>query len=112
METTRLDAGRSTPDCALISYSRHMPPAYSVPFERRPHCGNPTCRCKRTDNPLKHGPYYQISYTRKGRSKTEFVKSEDVKEVRLQLKNYQLFKKLIDEWVELSLDIARLGRHK
>jgi hypothetical protein len=75
-------------------------------------CGNPTCRCKRTDNPVKHGPYYQISYTRKGRSKTEFVKSEDVKEVKLQLINYQLFKKLIDEWVEVSLEIARLRKNK
>jgi hypothetical protein len=75
-------------------------------------CGNPTCRCKRADNPVKHGPYYQISYTRKGRSKTEFVKSEEVKEIRLQLKNYQLFKKLIDEWVELSLNNARLRKQK
>jgi hypothetical protein len=73
-------------------------------------CGNPNCRCKRPDNPVKHGPYYQISYTRKGRSKTEFVKSEDVKEVRLQLENYQLFKKLTDEWVELSLVVARLRK--
>lgn len=73
-------------------------------------CGNPNCRCKRSDNPIKHGPYYQISYTRKGRSKTEFVKSEDVKEVRLQLKNYQLFKKLTDEWVELPLVVARLRK--
>jgi hypothetical protein len=61
---------------------------------------------------VKHGPYYQISYTRKGRSKTEFVKSEDVKEVKLQLINYQLFKKLIDEWVEVSLEIARLRKNK
>ena len=40
------------------------------------------------------------------------IEPQDVKEIRLQLKNYQLFKKLIDEWVELSLDIARLRRHK
>lgn len=73
-------------------------------------CGNPNCRCKRPDNPAKHGPYYQISYTRKGKSKTEFVKSEDVKEVRQQLRNYQYFKKLTDEWIDLSLEIARLRR--
>jgi len=73
-------------------------------------CGNPNCRCKRPENPVKHGPYYQISYTRKGKSKTEFVKAGDVKMVRQQLKNYQLFKKLIDDWVELSLDIARLQK--
>ena len=75
-------------------------------------CGNPTCRCKRADKPVKHGPYYQISYTRKGRSKTEFVKSEDVREVRLQLKNYQLLRSHIDEWVDLSLNIARLRKQK
>jgi hypothetical protein len=75
-------------------------------------CGNPTCRCKRTDNPLKHGPYYQLSYTRKGRHTTEFVKAEDVQEVQLQLQNYQLLKNLIDEWVDLSLTIARLRRGK
>jgi len=75
-------------------------------------CGNPNCRCKHPDTPVKHGPYYQISYTRKGRSKTEFVKLGDVKEVRLQLKNYQLLKQLADEWVELSLNIAHLRRQK
>lgn len=75
-------------------------------------CGNPNCRCKHPEKPVKHGPYYQISYTRKGRSKTEFVKAEDVKQIKMQLKNYQLFKLLIDEWLELSLNIARLRRQK
>lgn len=75
-------------------------------------CGNPNCRCKHPEKPVKHGPYYQISYTRKGRSKTEFVKAEDVKMVKQQLKNYQTFKKLIDDWVELSLAIARLRKQK
>lgn len=73
-------------------------------------CGNPTCRCKHPEKPQKHGPYYQISYTRKGRSTSEFVKSEKVTEVKKQLKNYQAFKKLTDEWVELSLAIAKLKK--
>lgn len=75
-------------------------------------CGNANCRCKHPETPVKHGPYYQISYTRKGRSKTEFVKAENVKMVKQQLKNYQTFKKLTDEWVELSLAIARLRKQK
>jgi len=75
-------------------------------------CGNPNCRCKRPDNPLRHGPYYQISYSRKGKSKTEFVKAGQVKKVIQQLKNYQIFKKLSDEWVELSLRIARLNKQR
>ncbi|MCP4608276.1 MAG: hypothetical protein GY845_06145 [Planctomycetes bacterium] len=36
-------------------------------------CGNPTCRCKNPTNPKKHGPYYQLSYTYQGKSKTEFA---------------------------------------
>ena len=52
-------------------------------------CGSPGCRCKATP-PIKHGPYYQVSYTRKGKSSTKFVKKEDLPEVRKQLKNYAL----------------------
>ena len=73
-------------------------------------CGNPTCRCKDPENPKKHGPYYQISYTYKGRSKSEFVKMEDLEAVKQQLKNYQQFKKLTAEWIDLSLELARLRK--
>ena len=73
-------------------------------------CGNPTCRCKDPDNPKKHGPYYQLSYTHKGRSKSEFVKKEDLEAAKKQLKNYQQFKKLTADWVALSLELARLRK--
>lgn len=73
-------------------------------------CGNPTCRCKDKDDPKKHGPYYQISYTHKGRSKSEFVKREDLAEVKKQIGNYRRFKQLAGEWVDLSLELARLRK--
>ena len=73
-------------------------------------CGNPTCRCKDPDNPKKHGPYYQLNYTHRGRSKSEFVKKEDLAEVKKQLKNYRRFKKLTGEWVDLSLELAKLRK--
>ena len=73
-------------------------------------CGNPTCRCKNPENPKKHGPYYQLSYTHKGRSKSEFVKKEDLAEVKKQIRNYQRFKQLTGEWVDLSLELARLRK--
>ena len=38
-------------------------------------CGKPGCSCK-ADPPKKHGPYYQVSYTRKGKSSSKFVKKE------------------------------------
>jgi len=73
-------------------------------------CGNPKCRCKDPDNPQRHGPYFQISYTRKGKSTTEFVKKEMAADVKKELKNYQKFKKLMDEWIDLSIEIGKLRR--
>lgn len=72
-------------------------------------CGNPTCRCK-ADPPQKHGPYFQISYTRSGRSRSEFVRKENVSSVRKQIRNYEKLRKLIDEWLDLSIELDRLRR--
>jgi len=48
-------------------------------------CGTPGCRCKATP-PEKHGPYYQVSFTRKGKSSSKFVRKEDLAAVRRELK--------------------------
>jgi hypothetical protein len=73
-------------------------------------CGNPTCRCKDPKKPKKHGPYYQLSYTHKGKSTTEFVKKNEVAGVSRQIRNYRMFKKLIEEWVDLSVKIGKLRK--
>ena len=70
-------------------------------------CGKPKCRCK-DDPPRKHGPYYQISFTRKGRSKTKFVKKPHVAMARKQLKNYARLRTLVDHWIELSTELCQL----
>ena len=70
-------------------------------------CGNPSCRCKATP-PVKHGPYYQISFTWKGKSTTQFVRDDDVPEAQQQLDNYHQLRTLVDEWVTLSLELCRL----
>ena len=70
-------------------------------------CGNPTCRCKNKTNPRKHGPYHQLSYVHKGKSTTEFVRKKDIVEVRRQIRTYRVFRQLTQEWVDLSLRIAR-----
>lgn len=75
-------------------------------------CGNPKCRCKDPENPKKHGPYYQLSYTHKGKSTTEFVKKENVDEAKQQIKNFREFKKLTEEWIDLSVKIAKLRKKK
>ena len=70
-------------------------------------CGKPNCKCKDPRRPQKHGPYYQLSYTHQGKSTTEFVKRDSLDEVRQQIANYATFRKLTDEWVDLSVRIAK-----
>lgn len=74
-------------------------------------CGTPGCRCKAT-SPAKHGPYYQVSFTRKGKSSTKFVKKPDLPEVRKQLKNYESMKLLIDRWIDLATELSTLRLNK
>jgi hypothetical protein len=70
-------------------------------------CGTPGCRCKASP-PEKHGPYYQISYSRKGKSSSKFVKKKDLPAVRKQLKNYSRMRLLIDRWIDLATELSNL----
>jgi hypothetical protein len=68
-------------------------------------CGKKGCRCK-DDPPEKHGPYYQISYTRKDKSRSMFIKKEKIREVESQVEYYRLLKKLVDCWTDLAIELA------
>ena len=70
-------------------------------------CGKAGCRCK-AKPPVKHGPYYQVSYTRKGKSSSKFVKKEDLPAVRKQLKNYERMKLLMERWIDLATELSTL----
>jgi len=70
-------------------------------------CGNPNCRCK-ANPPVKHGPYYQISFTWHGKSSSTFVREEDLDDVQQQLENYRLLRQLVDEWITLSAQLSSL----
>ena len=76
-------------------------------------CGSPGCHCKATP-PEKHGPYYQVSFSRKGKSSTKFVRKEDLPAIRKQLKNYETMKALVDRWIDLATELSnlRLKRHR
>lgn len=71
-------------------------------------CGKPGCKCKDPQNPQRHGPYYQLSYVHRGKSTTQFIRPQFLPEVRQQLAQYQRFKKLTEQWVQLALEQARL----
>jgi hypothetical protein len=70
-------------------------------------CGSPGCQCKASP-PIKHGPYYQISFTRHGKSSSQFVREEDLKDVQQQLDNYRRLRELVDEWISLSAQLSTL----
>jgi len=72
-------------------------------------CGNPTCRCK-ADPPQRHGPYYQLSYTHQRKSSSEFVREQDLREVQGHLHNYERLRTLVEEWIGLGIQQARLVR--
>lgn len=70
-------------------------------------CGTPGCKCKDSQNPVRHGPYYQLSFSVKGKSSTLFVRPEDVPEVRRRIKHYQRFKELVMALTQAYVDLAR-----
>ena len=75
-------------------------------------CGNPTCRCKDPEKPRKQGPYYNLSYTWNGKGRTEFIRKERLAQVRENIKNYKTLKRLVKQWVDLSLEISQLQKER
>jgi len=75
-------------------------------------CGKAGCRCKDPKDPQKHGPYYQLSFTWRGKSRTRFVRAERLADVRQKVTNYRRFRKLTDEWVDLVVELEQLEREQ
>jgi hypothetical protein len=73
-------------------------------------CGTPGCRCKAAKNPRKHGPYYQLSYTWRGKSSTRFVRRDEVEATRQKVSNYTRFRELVNQWVDLAVELERVER--
>ena len=70
-------------------------------------CGNDGCACRNTKNPKKHGPYYQLSFSVKGKSSTMFIKEKDVDEARVRLERYKQYKELSFELIRTNIELAR-----
>jgi len=52
--------------------------------------------------------FYQISYTRKMKSKTNYVRAHHVAELKEQIKTYKKFKKLVEKWIDLSIEHSKI----
>jgi hypothetical protein len=68
--------------------------------------GSLTCQYR---NPKeKAGPFYQLSYTHKMRSRTEYVRLEYIEQLRKQISEYKRFKELVGEWIELAIRHSKM----
>lgn len=56
----------------------------------------------------KKRPFYQISYTRRMKSRSEYVQPENLAVLRRETANFRRFRKLVDRWVELALNLSQL----
>jgi hypothetical protein len=60
------------------------------------------------DPEKKTGPFWQLSYTRAMRSRTDYIRKNEVKEIRKQIAAYKRLKSLTAEWVDLSIELSKL----
>jgi len=70
-------------------------------------CGKVGCRCKDSEKPRRHGPYYQLNYVFRGKKTSKFVRGAALKQVQTELRNYKRFRKLTDQWIGLAIDLAQ-----
>lgn len=56
----------------------------------------------------KKRPFYQISYTHKMKSRSEYVRPENLAAVKSETANFKKFKRLVDRWVDLALELSQL----
>ncbi len=56
----------------------------------------------------KSGGFYQISYTYKNKSRTEYVRPQHVDDMKQQINAYKKVKKLMEKWVDLSIEYSKL----
>jgi hypothetical protein len=68
--------------------------------------GSLTCQYRNPKD--KTGAYYQISYTHKMKSRTEYVRPEYVEQLRKQISEYKRFKELVEEWIEFGIQHSKM----
>ena len=56
----------------------------------------------------KKGGFYQMSYTYRMKSKTEYVKAEFVQDLKTQIATFKQFKQLMQQWVDLAIQHSQL----
>lgn len=53
-------------------------------------------------------PFYQLSYTHRMKSRSEYVRPENLKALQRETAAFKRFRALIDTWVDLALELSQL----
>ena len=107
MKTNTLDRRLAAIRAELAALGSIHPGSLSEQYNT---CGTPGCRCKDPKKPQKHGPYYQLSYTWRGKSTTRFVRPEHAPALREKLARYKRFRDLVAEWVDVAVAVEAAAR--
>ena len=73
-------------------------------------CRKPGCRCQDPNKPRRHGPYYHLDYVHHGKKTTRFIRAAQLQEVRRQLAAFKKLRRLVDQWITLSLEKTEILR--
>ena len=55
----------------------------------------------------KKTPFHQISYTRKGKSRSEYVRAVNLDTVTREIETYNRFRSIIEQIIDLSIQASR-----
>ena len=105
MQAKRIEAQIEKVKAELWKLGEMRPGSLSQQYSA---CQKPGCKCVDPVRPQKHGPFYQLSYSHRGKSSTQFVRPQFVPEVRKQLAAYKKFKALTEKWIALALELSKL----
>ena len=56
----------------------------------------------------KYGGYWQLSYTHKGKGKTEYIRDANVRQVKTEIANFKRYRKLMNRLIDLSITLSQL----
>jgi hypothetical protein len=53
-------------------------------------------------------PFHQLSYTHQGKSRSEYVRGDNLRAIEQEIKAYKRFRELSDEIVALSIEASKM----
>ena len=54
------------------------------------------------------GEYYQLSYTHRGKGRTEYIRPEFAADIKKQAANYRRFREMVDRLIDLEIERSKI----